>query len=223
MEVTFNLQFGPLDAEFTGGDREELQENLVKFVEFLEENGEIFDGIDIEPPSETPEGAPGVDSGYWEQKAQQEQAQSQQDTSGRDEGEESVLYPIARKVGASVADLEELVYVDEDGDEHPQLLIDDIDRLGDTVPERQRNAALILLLVWHDCYGEEKMKTSLLKDILSMADISTNHLSRAWSDKGEGWFDPRGYGQSATIKLLGPGKRQARSVLKDLVEDDDAE
>lgn len=222
MELSVTLNYGPLNAEFSGGDQEEIQDGLVNFVEFLETN-DLFDGMDVEPTSETPDGTPGVDSGYWEKKANQGQAESQQNTVGTDDRKDSVLYPIARKVGASVTDLEELVYVDEEGEEEPQLLIDEIDRLGDTVPEKQRGAALILLLAWHECYDEEKMKTSKLKDILAMRDISTNNLSRAWDGKGEGWFDPRGMGPSATIKLRGPGKRQARSVMKDLVEEVDSE
>lgn len=218
MELTVTLNHGPLNAEFSGEDREEIQQNLIKFMQFLDENGEIFEGVGYRE-SEEKDGSPGVDSDYWEEKSMQEQ-DSNPDTADR---EDSVLYPISKKVGVSVTDLEEIVYVDEDGEELPQLLIDDLKRLGETVPERQRSAALILLLVWKECYGEEQMRTSDLKDIFAMKDISTSKTDRAWSNKGESWFDSSGHGVSASVKLRGPGERKAYSLLKDLIENDENE
>ncbi|MFK8214525.1 hypothetical protein [Haloferax volcanii] len=225
MEITVSLRQGPLDVEFVAEDREQLETDLVEFVGFLNENSEVFDGL--ESPSrkeELAEGQPGVDSDFWTEKAKQ-QSEQQEPTPEPQEPDEQTgdsdhpLSNIARKTGVDVKTLDEIVYVDPEGEETPQILIDKSE-LGDSKSARQRHAAYIILTVWEECYGEERMKNSELKTILSLAGISENHLYNAWSGAGKGNFDPTGRGASATTGLTGPGKREALKFIQELVEEE---
>ncbi|WP_226004025.1 hypothetical protein [Natrinema salinisoli] len=45
MEITLTLDYGPLDAEFTGENREELQDELIEFVEFIGEEKETLSNL----------------------------------------------------------------------------------------------------------------------------------------------------------------------------------
>ncbi|SFS65899.1 hypothetical protein [Halostagnicola kamekurae] len=213
MEITITLDHGPLNAEFAGEDREEIEESLVGFVEFLEENGQLFDEVEFEAEPQIEEEQSGIDD--WNQGSND--ASSPPDESVASSAEDSPLSSIAQRVGTSIDELEELVYVSVEDDELPMVLVDDVERLGDSVVERQRNTALLLLLIWNKCYGKEKMKTSDIKNVFSMMDISTSNTYRAWE---KSYFKQKGQGSSATIQLRGPGEREAYSLLRDLLEDD---
>lgn len=217
MQLTITLNHGPLDVEFNGDDREELQEELLGFSQFIEENSGIFDGVEFSNGKSTDEEEPGIDSDYWEEKAENGgSSEGDSKTNGRDHP----LASLARQTGSSVDRLDEIIYVDPEGEEPPQLLIDK-SRLGSKKAERQRHAAYLLLLVWENCYEEERMKNSDLKRTLSIANISDNNLYNAWAGAGKGNFDPSGRGASATLGLTGPGEREALKLMKKLAEEDD--
>lgn len=211
MELTVTLDHGPLNAEFTGEDREKVEENLVGFIEFLEGNDELFNGHRDSVPATNDTEDPGLDEQYWKERADDQGDQ----TTSESDSTESPLSDIAHKVGASVTELEGLIYFSVDDEELPMLLFDDPERVGGSVVERQRNSALVLLLIWEECYGKKKMKTSQFKDVLEMMDLSTSNVYRAWE---KSYFKQAGNGPSATVRLRGPGKREARSVLKDMLE-----
>lgn len=218
MEITLTLNQGALDAEFKGADREELEDNLLQFMEFLEENEETLGGVEFTYDEEDTRDEPGLDPEYWEEKEEQE---------NKDEGEREnkqnggPLSTVARTTGVTVEDLSDVIYVDLEGEQLPQLMFEDKTRLGDTKVDRQRNVSLLLLLAWHKAYGEERVKTSELKTSLSMSQVSESNLYNMWqSGKGEGWFDPSGRGNSATIALRGPGEREAYKLLRKLFKKD---
>lgn len=216
MELTIKFQHGPLDAEFTGEDPKEVQENLLEFVDFLGKNTEQFE--DIEPPESDSEGLkkPGLDSDRWKETSDNHSTNNSSN-SEEEEEEDHPLASLARKANTSAKTLNEIIYVDPDGEEEPQLMIEKTE-LGENKTERQRTAAYMILRVWDDCYGEDRMKTSKLKNILTMSGVSDVDLFNAWNGPGKGNFDSRGSGASATVGLTGPGKRRALKTIQELVE-----
>lgn len=218
MEITVTLNHGFLNAEFTAEDREELEEDLIGFIEFLQENEDEFDDIELL-------GNPMISDGKPSLAAEPQNVESQtEERKVKTEGEPTTLddhplNPVAQKTGVGVGKLDEIVYADSDGEEMPQLLINK-NELGGSKAERQRHASYLLLLVWEDCYGENRMKNSELKTLLSMASISDNNVHNMWKGAGKGMFDTTGRGSSATITLTGPGKREALKFIKKLVETD---
>lgn len=221
MELNVTLDYGSLNAEFQGGDREEIQDGLAKFVEFLNENDELFDGIDNHGPIDAPEEQADLDPERWEDSESDSESNNGQNINSNQS--ENPLAPLARKMGISVDVLDEIVYVDPEGEEMPQLMADK-QFFGDSTTERQRTAAYILLKVWEECYeGEDRMKTSNLKTLLTMADISDNNLYNAWAGPGKGDFNPTGRGDAATVGLTGPGGRQAMKELRRVAQEFNSE
>lgn len=212
MELRVTLDSGPLNAEFQGGDREEIQNNLVEFVRFLEEQEDIFEALDVS----TEDIAGSKDAGAGNAKAGNGGATAGSDAEAETTTEDNPLAPLSSRLNTSIEELEELIYVSVENGELPQLLMDDPDRLGDSVVERQRNVAMLVLLVWEKCYGQSKMKVSDIKDVLSMMDISTSHTYRAWE---KSYFKQTGTGPASSIQLRGPGERNAYSLLRELLED----
>lgn len=199
MAITVTLTYGPIEAEISGEDRDEVQEELIGFIEFLEENSEQ---LQIEAPA-----APTTASGESEGATEATAAST----------DDHPLAPLAKKLGIEPADLDEIVYVDPDFEDEPQVLVEP-DGLGESTIEQQRTAAYVLLYIWDNVYDNSRMKTSKLKEILELAGVSSSNLNRAWNNEGEGKFDSRGYGPSASVGLTGVGKRTALSRFKDLVE-----
>lgn len=199
MTVTVTLTYGPIEAEISGEDREEVQSELINFIDFVNENSEQ---LQVEAPP-----APAPASG------------------GSGEAVETVeesiddhpLAPLAKKLGVDPADLDKIVYVDPDFEEEPQVLVEP-ESLGQSTVEQQRTAAYVLLYIWDEVYDDGRMRTTKLKDILELAGVSTSNLDRAWKNEGEGKFDSQGYGRSATVGLTGVGKRNALSRFQELVQ-----
>lgn len=200
MNITTTLRYGPIETEISGEGWEEVQRELLAFIEFLNEHEEELqlDSPMQHPPLNTEVAADPSDGGG---------------------GEEHPLTAIASELDIPLDDLDEIVYVDPDFDEDPQLLLDP-DEYGETTVEQQRNAAYVLLYVWDKCYGNDRMETSKLNDIFALGGISTNNLYRAWRDEGQGKFDPQGQGPSASVALTGVGERTARTVLQELASED---
>lgn len=211
MEFSVTLNYGSLDAEFQGGDREDIENEVLEFIEFLEKNEEKLNGV------VTIEERRGGDSG-GNGAAPHSHSRSTDSVSGGDgASDDHELAPIAREVDATIEELEELIYVSVEGDDLPLLLIDDLERLGDTVPDKQANTAMAILFVWEKVYGEEKMLVSDMKDVFSRMGISTSHTHRAW-DKS--YFTQPDKGGGTKLKLRRGGKREARTLLEGLVEDE---
>lgn len=214
MELNVALEYGPLKAEFQGEDRSEIQDNLIEFVEFLDEHEEVFSSIDI-----IANGIVDKNAGDADRTETGMNNESSSEISNADQTkaeDDNPLAPLARRLNKPIEAVEELIYVSVENDELPQLILDEPELLGDSVVERQQNAALIVLLVWDKCYGQSKMKVSDIKDIFSIMDISTSNTHRAWE---KGYFQQTGKGAAATVRLRGPGEREGYSLLRDLLEE----
>lgn len=208
LEVTFDE--GTVKVQVRGKSWADLEEGLEPFLSFLEENNERLQAIGLYGPQ--------VSAGHPIGGAQGDHGDSRGEGDGNQGvGTGSPLSSLARKAKMSVDELEELIYVDPDREELPQVMAE-MNKLGDNKVERQRTMAYIVLWVWQDCYGEERMKTSDLKEILSASGVSGHHLFKAWKGPGKGSFNPTGKGISATVGLTGPGKRRAMEKLQELAE-----
>lgn len=199
MNINVTLQYGAIEAEISGEDRDEVQSELLEFIEFLNENE---DDLNLNLSPQQPDADVTQDSGP-----------------AVDEGSEHPLAPTARQLGVSVEDLDDVIYVDSDLEEDPQLLIDSED-LGENTVEQQRNAMYALLYVWDECYNNGRMPTSKLNELLELGGISSNNLYRARRGEGQGKFDSQGQGPSASVRLTGVGERAAKTMLQDLVSAD---
>lgn len=103
-------------------------------------------------------------------------------------------------------------------DATPALYLPDTQLLGDTREERQRRAALILLYLWETCFGEDRVKSSTLKDALVQSGIDDSSLTNAYRGDADRYFDRNGRGRSATIGLTGPGTREGYQEITGLVK-----
>lgn len=204
MKVTATLDYGPLDIELSSENREEVEKNLLGIIEFIDENREEFEESGLKVQSKDGNHQAELDSAEWSG-----------DTGDKAGSADDPLADLARELNVVSRKLNEIVYVDPDEEERPYLMVEG-DKLGDSVPEIQRNAAFVLLTVLKECYHEDEMKTSEFKHILTVAEISDNDLYKAWD---ESVIDSSGRGRSATISLTGPGRREAKSVLKDLAKE----
>ncbi|APX95726.1 hypothetical protein [Natronorubrum daqingense] len=202
MEITATVDYGTLEIELSSDEREEVQQNLLEVIDFLEENNEAFKGLDLTVQNGSSQTE--LSATEWSNNdGQQEQS--------KDDG--SSLKSLARKFDVTIEAINEIVFVDPFGEERPQLMANS-EQLGSSVPERQRHAAFIILTVLEECYDEEEIETAEFKELLTFAGISDGNLYRAWDDS----LFQTGKGRSAKVSLKGPGKREAKKYLKALLE-----
>lgn len=213
MELVVEFDTGLVNAELKGDSWAEIEPELQGMIGFLQdEDGALSE---IATHSILPQHTAGVTKAVGAASGAVPPSGKREDAGSDPDG--GPLAALVRKTGKSVDELDELVYVDPDGEELPQVLADK-SVIGDSKAERQRNAAYMILAVWDECYGEERMKTSDFKDILTMSGISDNNLYNAWVGAGKGDFHSTGQGPSATVGLTGPGKRQALKVFQSLAD-----
>jgi len=221
MNINITLRHGPLDIEVDADDEEEYLEETLAIAEFLEENEETLETLEIP----TTNGATAI--GGMEESSRVKV--DGDDTSSSDNGETSLeagtddsentgpLAPIAEETGIPVPELEHLLVAAPEADRPPELLLNELDILGKQEVEKKRAAALILLFVYHRCYGEERVSSSDLKDSFLRSDIPEEHINQAYHDEGKRLFDPTGRGGSASVALLGPGERAAVKEIKRVI------
>lgn len=214
METTAKLKFGPLEVEIRAQNDDDYRSEILELIQFIEENRDSFEdiGSGISPP-EIP--SSGAESLSLEEVGEEEVM----DEEKRDDETSGPLGAISSRLRVSESELENFIYVDPDGDNFPILYIDEVGDIGNRKTDRQRVASLILLYVWHECYGESRIKSSSLKDALELSNVSSSGMGNMYQGDGDRYFDRRGRGPSATVSLTPPGKRQARKMLKILLQD----
>lgn len=209
MELTVSLELGPLRAQLTGEDREEIQKELVELINFIEQNEEIFDGY-VPSGSESAEGAQQIST---TENTTQGPASDSQDTSG----------DIPDRTGLDAAILNQYFDTDPLGDEPPYLNFD-VDVLGESGSsrsEKQMRASLILFTLWKECLGIEMVTSSDLKDALRISGIDDSNLYNMYGfNDGEGdrYFRREGSGQNTEIELTLPGQREGYDQIRRTVE-----
>lgn len=214
MEATITLQYGPIDAEFTGDDREELQEELLGFVNFIEENRESLSGLPA--ASESSESEPKEEQTSATDWTDSNTVETTTDSSGASE-----FQSFSQKTGVAAGDLAKLFDIPDDGDGTPSLNMYHFDEgtleLGSYRNQRQAQASALLLYAWEECLGKKKVPYKELNEALVDSDIETERIDtmrQAFSGDAEEWFESDG----SKIHLLGQGKNHTRDLLEDLVE-----
>lgn len=209
MEFKATLKRGPVEFEIWGDEGNEVRDELKETIEYLETNLDQFENRNQSKYSAKIQNhGDGVN----------EETDESNLNSVEEEGEGDRLQQIANKVRIPVEELERVFLVDED-EEMPTLFLEDMGILGDRKTDRQRRASLILLYLWHVCYGEERVKSSDLKDALQISGISDGSMGNMYQGKGDSYFDRAGRGPSATVALTPPGKRHARRAIQELFEE----
>lgn len=214
METTVTFEHGPLTVEIHALEEDNYQEELLDLLEFLDSNQEQFEGIDA--PSEPQELTPGKP----EVASLDQFKDGDEEELGEEKDSDSPLSEIASELRIPVRELD--VFLDV-GEERPVMYLDELDDIGKKQSERQRVVSLILLYLWHEYYDKQRVKSSALKGALELSNVSSSGMANMYQGDGDRYFDRRGRGPSATVKLTPPGKRQARKLLREFVNKEDSE
>lgn len=125
------------------------------------------------------------------------------------------LRKLVKKLGVDGSKFNEIFSVDG---EHPFILAED-QLPGGNEREILMNASLVLTYIWHEYYGDSRIKTTKLKNAVMDSELPyENFGSRTNADKYDTYFNSRGKGPSASVSLREPGKRKAKSIIKEMVE-----
>ncbi|WP_423995058.1 hypothetical protein [Halorubrum trapanicum] len=219
MEVTITLNHGPLNAEFTGEEREELEDNLLEFIEFLEENEDILGSSGFSIEQENEEGNPGLDPDYWEDR--QDTPDNSPDDGGTGSGVTFGSIPNRTDINEGV--LNRYFGIDPDGEEPPYLNFDIavLGESGNSRSEKQMRGSLILLTLWRESSGVEEIRSPELKDALRISGIDDTNLSNMYQfNDGEGdrYFRRDGSGSNTDISLTMPGEREGYDQIQRTIE-----
>lgn len=210
MNITVSLRHGPLDVEIEAEDSEDYRQEVLDLAEFLLDNDDAFEAFD-EPVSQLV-----ADDGTTTQASLTESANktnidpdpSEVDKESADDS--GPLAPIAAATGVAESTLDHLIAVPDEDDRVPYLVLDDLDIIGTMQVEKKRSAALILLYAFHECYNQDRVASSDLKDAFIRSGVPEDQINKAYKDEGKRFFDPKGRGGSASVALLDPGKREAK-------------
>ena len=212
METTVTFEYGPLTVEIHAREDENYQDEILDLMRFLENHQEQFEEIGVESGTAGihPDKTEMVSLDQFESEEPQEEDESEVGA--------GLLDPIASELHISVAELREFLHVDPDNDDFPVMYVDELGDIGKKQTDRQRVVSLVLLYLWHECYDEDRVKSSALKDALELSNVSSSGMANMYQGDGDRYFDRRGRGPTATVALTPPGKRQARKVIRRLVD-----
>lgn len=218
MEITVDFRHGPLDVEFQAEDREELEENLEQFIDFLDDNEGVFKGLSA-PKTETNSNETGTqtDATAWDDDTQPKVEES------RGEYTEAETH-LAERVRSDPSELTAVVEVPEDEDDRPHIKTwqfeDGEEILGGSRKDRQARASLILLYMWRETAGVDGVTLETLKRALSDSDIDPSRIDTMYTaldGDAEKYINKPG-GRGGEISLNPDGEHQGRQELRSLVE-----
>ncbi|NLV08192.1 hypothetical protein GOC83_18885 [Haloarcula rubripromontorii] len=224
MDIHVTLRHGPLEVDIDADSDDEYQSELLNLLEFLEEYEERFSDLEPEPDEsetdesgESEEGQASMDAFTGgEVLSEQDQVSNEGDSSVAN-GDEDTIETVAKKANASPEQLREFIDIDPEREE-PPFIVPETGEFADTKTRRQFIGSLILLAVWDDCYEEDRMKSSTLKDALEFSDIDSDSMYNMYDlADAESAFDKSGMGRNATVGLTRPGKREAYKTLRELL------
>lgn len=221
MDIQLTLRKGPLEVEIEASDEDDYQEEVLDILEFLESNEERI--LELDGPDENQDPEQSTVTGDWGQETESSASEEQVDSDteiGASEEEDSPSTEFASQLNISAGRLTEAIDIDPELEEAP-FIVADTDGFGETRQERQFHGTLILLGTWQECYGVNQVSSSNLKDALDFSGIDPNGLTNVYHniEEADSYFDRNGRGPSATISLTRPGLREARSRIRELVEE----
>jgi hypothetical protein len=214
METTITLEHGPMKVEIHALNDENYQEEVLDLIQFIEENQERFEelGMGTETSEMTKSRS---EETSLEQFTKNESEEDQEEV---EEEETGPLSSIASELRVSANELRKFLHSEPEEEDFPVLYVDELGEIGERKTDRQRVASLVLLYVWHECYDIDRVKSTDLKDALELSNISATGMGNMYQGEGDRYFDRAGRGPSATVRLTPPGKRQARKVLRQFVQ-----
>ena len=208
MDIRLTLHHGPIEAEVEATADEEYQEKFLELLEFIEENQDRIQKVEF-PSRQT-----GEEGSNKSTATQTTLTESNQEDNTVTSEIAAVLEPVARKTGVEVQKLERVLFVDPDSEEPPEILIDDPSIFGDSKKSKQKPVSLILLYLWDECYGQDTVHSSDLKDALADCGIDPSNLFNIYDSK----FRKSG-GNNRQLSLTRSGKLQAQDEICNLIED----
>lgn len=209
MEFTVTVEHGPLNIEIEGGDRGEIQDEILGLAEFVEENKDTLSEFKMqtgteEEDSEQPVQTPATE---WEDSA------PSLDTSD--------FGSISKRTRVDEETLAQLFEIPDNEDEPPFLSLYQFEEgtevLGGYRNQRQSQGAVLLLYLWQECRGVEEVELEDLDEGLSFSDIEIERrdaMYQAFSEDARKWFDS----DNGEIRLTTPGEHHARQLITDLAE-----
>lgn len=211
MNWKMTYELGAIGAELSGEDREEMQGELLEFIEFVEENAELA-----------------TEEAHFE-------ADSVQSVEGGDDTEqitltnspsiasENLFKDIPVRTGLDEDTLSQYFGIDPTGEEPPFLDFNDevLGEDGSSRSEKQMRGSLILLSLWRESLHEERVTSPGLKNALRMSGIDDTNLYNMYgynNDEGNQYFSRHGNGENTEIELSLPGKREGYDQIRRTVE-----
>lgn len=201
MEVTLTLKYGPANAEVTGEDREDVQDEFLELSEFLRNNQEEIHSLAAQPENGTV------------QTSLDQPSSPAQDV-------DSLLTPVAERTQVDIATIGELFDVPEDEEEVPHLKLYNFEEgeevLGTNRNEQQARGSLMLLYLWHECRDVDEVESGQLSTALNHSYISPERRDSMYSALGgdaDNYFNRNG-----SISLTPPGEHTAREEIQSLAE-----
>lgn len=219
MEITLTLNYGPMNAEFSGENREEVQEELIDFIGFIEEEKEVLSNLPSpEGNNESDDGGMQTPATEWEEDSDPNPAP---DTGGA-ESVRSEYSSLATKTGVDEGVLDQLFELPDDEEGVPSLNMHHFEkgilRLGSARNQRQAQASSLLMYAWEECLDKKRIEYEKLDEALVASDVETerrNSMGQAFSDEASDWFESDG----SRIYLVGKGKNHARGLIEELAEE----
>jgi len=221
MDVHVSLCHGPLEIEINATGEDDYEKELLELLEFVEEHEERLEGLNVDASaesSEKDEGEPSTGQVSMEQFSGDTQSGGSNKKSPEEStADEELLGSLPKKIDASPEAIREIIDIDPSGEEPPFLLVD-TDEFGNTKKRRQFVTSLLILAVWDECYEEDRMKSSELKDALEHSGVSSSSMYNMYNlDNADSFFHKQGRGGNTTLKLRRPGKREAHKRLRELI------
>lgn len=218
METRAKIEHGPLEIEVHALEDEDYQEEIIEIIEFIEENKAVIEELEGEiSRSEM------SDSGVEETSLEAFTENKGDESASEEETEAGPLSEVASELRVPERKLEEFLFVDPEGDDPPVMYVDEVGEVGERKTDKQRVVSLILLYLWHRCYDVDRVKSTNLKDALALSNVSSSGMGNMYQGEGDRYFNRKGRGPSATVRLTPPGKRQARKELNRLIQEDNSE
>ncbi|RZH67992.1 hypothetical protein [Natrinema altunense] len=211
MEITVTFNYGPLNAEFTGEDREKVQRELLEFANFIEEEKDTLSQLSTSS----------VDDGSGNEE-EQTSATDWIESDSQTESGTSKFASLARKTGIDEEILNQIFKLPDNDEGVPSLNMyhfgDGTLALGKARNQRQSQASALLLYVWEECLDQKKIDYEKLDDALIESDVETERrdaMTQAFSQDAGDWFES----DTSRIWLIGQGKNHARELLHELTEE----
>jgi hypothetical protein len=185
MEITITLKHGSLNAEFVGEDREEIEQELLQFSEFLDENRDIFEEIVLNGEEE------------HSQEVEQSEVTQTWDSKSKDSKEttENKFSDVAERARVDQESLVEFLNMPSDEEKVPYLRLDCFEEeeeiLGNARYEKQGRASLILCYLWQEFRGIEEVNSSNLNEALHISGINPKNrknMYKALDGDADGYF-----------------------------------